>query len=274
MNNEQVAHIWANKSRERATGSHFYFEGDTIYSYGTHFPIARHYKGIVLFTSRGHSVTTARHKSIVRSAINHLVSFTVDDVMAKPCGDDVKAYAARLENMATRASRARNPQIDIECLQRVTDEANKFCEMFGFKTRFSMPDDATLAMLKERSKLAQQKKAKQTAERNAKLERENAEAITEWLCGKRDSLPYTISKVFLRVNGENMQTSQGALVPLLEAQKAFRFVMMKRATGWHRNGDTFPIGEFHLDAVNEQGVVAGCHRVAWEEIERFAKSQS
>lgn len=73
MNNKQVAHLWANKSKQSASGSHFYFEGDTIYSYGRHFPIARHaiHKGkpCVLFTTDDYSSSTSRHKSYVRNAI-------------------------------------------------------------------------------------------------------------------------------------------------------------------------------------------------------------
>lgn len=34
MNNSMVAHLWANESKESANGSNFYFEGESIYSYG------------------------------------------------------------------------------------------------------------------------------------------------------------------------------------------------------------------------------------------------
>lgn len=285
MNNKQVAHLWANKSRQQASGSHFFFDGDTIYSYGAHFPIARHYKGNVLFTAKDYSVTTQRHKSYVRQACNHIPTFTVGNVMASPGRADVQRYAAELETLATKLARARDPQWLLRSLERATDEANRFCETFGFKARFSMPDEATLASLKEKSRQAAIKKAKATQERNARIEKENETAIVEWILGKRDSLPYSINKVFLREitrteNGSDglktthiMQTIKGATVPLEDARKAFRFVMAKREKGWHRNGDTFAVGEFQLDAVNDFGVVAGCHRVAWDEIERFAKLQ-
>ena len=36
MNNSMVAHLWANESQESANGSNFYFEGQSIYSYGHH----------------------------------------------------------------------------------------------------------------------------------------------------------------------------------------------------------------------------------------------
>lgn len=40
MNNQQVAHAWANGTKTSGRGYHFYFEGASIYSYGAHFEIA------------------------------------------------------------------------------------------------------------------------------------------------------------------------------------------------------------------------------------------
>lgn len=41
MNNREVAHAWAGQQKESARGSHFFFNGPSIYSYGAHFEIAR-----------------------------------------------------------------------------------------------------------------------------------------------------------------------------------------------------------------------------------------
>lgn len=73
-----IAHMWANKTQDSAryTGGSFYYDGNTIYSYGSHFPIAKHIKqnGVkaVLFTLRSYSHTTSNHISTVRQACRHL----------------------------------------------------------------------------------------------------------------------------------------------------------------------------------------------------------
>jgi hypothetical protein len=37
---DMVAHLWAHQSQDSArNGGNFYFEGDTLYSYGAHFPL-------------------------------------------------------------------------------------------------------------------------------------------------------------------------------------------------------------------------------------------
>jgi len=50
-------------------GHHMFYEGETIYSYGYHFPIATFRDGIILFNADGYSVSTQRHKRIVRHAL-------------------------------------------------------------------------------------------------------------------------------------------------------------------------------------------------------------
>lgn len=282
MNNKEVAHLWANQSRERATGSHFYFEGDTIYSYGSHFPIARHYKGVVLFTTKGHSKTTACHKSIVRSACSHLTVFEVSQVMDNPSGRDVKEWGEQIKFEAETAAKSRNPHAHLESLQSTVNTANDFCERFKFKTRFTMPDN--LDELRERAKASAQRERKAKAERLAKFEADCAETVSKWLAGEVVTIPHQYEKVLLRARHYEhdvpqspdvpiMQTSKGATVPLTEAEKAYRFACIMRQRGWRRNGDTYKVGDYQLDAINEQGVIAGCHRVAWDEIERFAKVQ-
>lgn len=72
---EQIPHLWANKIQESArnSGGNLYFNGANIYSYGSHFCIARHVKPrIVLFTTRSYSVTTSGHISAVHDACRHL----------------------------------------------------------------------------------------------------------------------------------------------------------------------------------------------------------
>ena len=84
MNNKDVAKAWWNcqDANECRRGSNFYYEGDTIYSYGSHFPIAVRHRGYTLCTTRGYSNSTARHMSYVRQVMTGTV-FYVDNVLAE-----------------------------------------------------------------------------------------------------------------------------------------------------------------------------------------------
>jgi len=71
-----VAHLWAHQLQESAYCGNLYFEGDTIYSYGSHFPISR-----IVYNSRGekayifnentYSSSTSQHQNWVLGAIPH-----------------------------------------------------------------------------------------------------------------------------------------------------------------------------------------------------------
>lgn len=83
MKHREAAHAWAHDNYNRngeIAGSRIFAtqHNRTIYSYGTHFPIARRTNSPafpVLFTSRGYSVSTSKHIGYVRNAVSHLSLF-------------------------------------------------------------------------------------------------------------------------------------------------------------------------------------------------------
>lgn len=74
MNNSMVAHLWANEKQESANGSNFYFEGESIYSYGSHFEVGRIVRNkrgekAYLINDIYRSSSTSKHQCYVRDAI-------------------------------------------------------------------------------------------------------------------------------------------------------------------------------------------------------------
>ena len=118
--NHEIPHLWAHQSQDEArnsTGS-FYFEGTTIYSYGSHFPIARHVTNernerAVLFTTAHHSVTTSGHCSAVARAIPPNVPvFRVPHLRSSwndlpNHTDNAESYIRRISELLGKAERAR-----------------------------------------------------------------------------------------------------------------------------------------------------------------------
>lgn len=69
---EHAVHRWANQIGESKSSGAIFFQGNTIYSYGHHFPMARHLDDhTILMTTKSYSVTTSGHMSAVRSAASH-----------------------------------------------------------------------------------------------------------------------------------------------------------------------------------------------------------
>ena len=70
MTNKKLAQKFA-QGATSGKGSNLFIEGDTVYSYGYHFAVARRTgENTANFTSRRYSQSTARHKSLVLSALN------------------------------------------------------------------------------------------------------------------------------------------------------------------------------------------------------------
>jgi hypothetical protein len=109
--NSMVAHVWAQQSQSegRSNNGQFYFRDSTIYSYGSHFPIAQFSrdKSVVWFTQRGYSVTTARHISYTQDALRglnvHVIS--VPDLSRFVETNISKEERAAIEETLLRADR-------------------------------------------------------------------------------------------------------------------------------------------------------------------------
>lgn len=68
----KMVHDWANQIGEKKTVGNVFYVGNTIYSYGYHFPMARHLDDrTIAMTTQSYSSSTASHLSAVRSAASH-----------------------------------------------------------------------------------------------------------------------------------------------------------------------------------------------------------
>lgn len=274
---DMVAHLWAHKSQDfaRNPGHNFYFRGDTIYSYGSHFPIARHVtrkgRSAVLFTTQSYSVTTAGHISMVAGACRHLTVFHVADVTGSDCRKQFAQYRAEYMGLVGKYAKARQRKPEhLDALRRLVEEANGYAAFFGLRARLTLPDDLTAMIAECQAIDKRERERKQREER--KREREAQERLQKWVDGQSDYCP-SCGPIRLRIVGDELQTSRGARVPLAHAVKAFRAIKRLHDKGqtYERNGHTIHLGHFALDAVDSAGNVrAGCHEVAWDEIARVA----
>lgn len=99
----------------------------------------------------------------------------------------------------------------------------------------------------------------------------NQERIDLWRRGERVYLP--LSRALLRISGSEIETSLGARFPIEHAKKAFPLIKAchDNSKSFTPNGHAVHLGHYQLSSVDEAGnVTAGCHRVAWAEIELMA----
>jgi hypothetical protein len=287
VDSAEVAHLWTHKAQSDARNSKgsLYFRGETIFSYGEHFPIARHVenkggKSAVLFTTQHYSVTTSSHCSTVWNACHHLTLFRVPDMMADSKtahAANLADYAARIGESLLKSARARSTWAksanhrDASELRREAIAYAEFYKLAYARVLPSVPalDSEELAQLKAREAKAQAAKAQKTL-------RENAEAIARWRNGESVRLPYGLPDM-LRVSkdGTEIETSRGASFPISHAKRGLALVRAVRERGeaWHTNSHTCRLGHYQINSIATDGTVkAGCHTVRYSEIVRVASA--
>lgn len=286
--NRMVAHLWANQSQHEGRNGNrsFFFEGDTIFSYGGHFPVARIVKNsrgdvAALFNPGSYSQTTKCHQSLARSASNHLRQFSVPSLGEKWGGgrpghaDNIGHYRARIQEAAEVLARARTYKVwRARALQELVAEANAYATFFGLRTRFAVPSDKSVqaALDKARRDAAQRRKQEQARQR--RLLEVAQETIAQWKAGKDVRVPPHVDEIFLRVrqrDGEPaIETSKGAEVPLSHAVRLLPHI--RSGEPYRHNGHTIHVGHFRIDAIDAEGnLTAGCHHIKRAEIDRVAE---
>jgi hypothetical protein len=240
VDTDTVAHLWAHQTQDHARNKlgNFYYDGATIYSYGRHFPIARITTDAtgarcVLFTSRDYSMTTAKQKHIARMACSHLALYTVEHPDTEPCAADHDAMVRKASEAADKATRARKRAdwhlSEAKCW---IDQANEFNRAFNL----GLPHidlaflGEHLAQIEER---IEAERARQESERRAQARiaaQENRERLRAWLRGDSIHPPRTL-RPMVRVNGDMVETTWGASVPLADAQFTYNVAKACAAKG-------------------------------------------
>lgn len=135
-----VIEAWLDKSsHDGHTHGSVWFNGDTIYSYGRHFPVAQRViccEGeVYYFTSRGYSVTTSQHKSAVMSQLSRhgcTVFFTPQPNSPFIHEDTVKYHRDMIEYFKDKASRARSrKQHYLDMIVHYQQCLNDYMRIFG-----------------------------------------------------------------------------------------------------------------------------------------------
>lgn len=258
----QVAHLWANQLQDEARNSgNFYFNGKTIYSYGSHFPIAKHVtnernENAVLFTKRGYSNTTSKHIAVSRQAANHFNIIKCDRPNATH-EENFERWKIEAELSAAKLQKAKKPELYLNELAHIQSEVNKYAQFFGVDIPTILSTILSIQNKNEYNTYNEQKTAILEAERlkkEAELIKQHKKELAEWKKGKTSRLYVRIGTDYLRLNNESqrIETTQAVKIPLELGKRLFYSIKENR----------LKVGDKVLDfEVNEVGaqIKIGCH---------------
>jgi len=168
----EVCHIWAQQTQNDGRAASIFFEGQTIYSYGRHFPIATIEGNDVFFTLRGYSNSTAKHKNYAHRAITHKNIIDCFEVPVKYEDKPLKKHLLlsvhskneiewknQIVSLFQELGNKRNRDITgrMNSLKRNIDQLTVYCDYFNYKVKdkelkkllkqFNSPDFLAVAKL-------------------------------------------------------------------------------------------------------------------------------
>lgn len=272
--NSELAHVWANQLQNEGRGNSMFFQGPVIYSYGTHYEIARFVEApngqkVCFVNSNGYSNSTAKHTSHVWNAIpDGILVFKV------PFINGTQGYWHRQSHFIeiNRLDKVIESML-IQCQNLVFDQLNavsRFHAFFQANNIFNeIQEICTLFGLDIPARPENWNKAKEKADnlRATQGEREKAkelkklgkdkELLNKWLNHEYNGQLYGIP-VHLRLSkdGTQVETTKGAKVETSKALVLLEKLQKYDAVGEKING--FTVIENTLDYVK-----IGCHLIAW-----------
>lgn len=291
----ELPHVFARQSQEegRTSSRNFFFERNVIYSYGYHFPIAKILdSGIVLFTNRGYSNTTAKHIAAVRSALNHKDKIYVNNPTAsvtdnlRAFSNDLKAQFDIIENTRKRPHTRDAAKADVD---HIIKTATAYCVAMNttldkqikllakgvsaeqliaaslFKKAMDAGYDHTKFLVNLNKKLTA---AQLKAEKERKIKAQ--EKLDKWLAGEANTyfLDGNYTPLMLRkrvIDDENVivETTMGATVSFKAAKVLYDMIKSGRDIKGH------VIDNYTVIGINGT-LKIGCHEIPTEEVHRFA----
>lgn len=276
MNAKTLVHDWAHQTKPRGKASALSYEGPVIRSYST--AIGRILSpGVYLVNTASFSATTSgKHQCPMRHAIPHGATVLYYDDGRRgtdldPSGVDVVAHNwERVGYHCDKATKARSNKAVHHAQANLAALATRQAATF-YNVPLPEGFEEMAAMVARNEANSGGEQARINARIAAAREKAAAEKLAQWLAGEPVNVPHLTHARF-RVNpreSDTVESTQGVFVPLEDFTRALRFALARRGKDWRANGETCPVGNYSLSAINAEGVIAGCHRVTWSEIDRL-----
>jgi hypothetical protein len=191
--------------------------------------------------------------------------------------ENIAHYTQEIDKALKTAARARKEYVrdgGLSRAHRLRDEVFAYAVFFGLAVPTVAEIPADLGDIKKALAKEAARQAKETRERAVRMLEEKADAIAAWRRGEFTNNSFYDIPTMLRVVGDNVETSRGAVFPVEHARKGLALVraVIARGEEWKTNGHTCHLGHYQIDRITAKGTVhAGCHVVEFAEIERIAE---
>jgi hypothetical protein len=264
VSSHEVAHLFngQNQSTAYTPTRNFYFDGKSIYSYGSHFCIARFVDhNTLLFTERGYSNTTAKHISITGNATRdrNKISCAYPDGTHEANFD---FWINNAERIGQNLLKARKPAKYISELENIKYRAERYANYFGIEIPARLKNilDVTNAdqymahasSVIEFNKQEARRKAREQAKAHAKQ-------LKDWRAFKVSNIYGRIEYDYLRVTDTDFETSQRVKIPVEVGMRLYKTIRTLKP------GQAFL--RYEVKSITDTFIQIGCHKIEFKEID-------
>jgi len=305
-NSSEVIHLFANKTQERATNQtrNAYFNSDGLFSYGSHYQLAKHLQGgAILINDLGYSMTTTKHINEISQASRHKTRFYTSSVLigeVLPTIENLltklpKAKSRKLEYIATIKSLfdsfqrfqryAKENKINKlfwsnnNILQPITDKRSKeYKRLLFIAKNMQNLDILESEVLKEKAR--QDKKEATKQKQQTKAFREGKSNFVRLKYDLLD-LRYdeTSNKDLTQQNKDYkllcayILTSQNVKIKFNDAKELLSVMTLNKYDSIRLNSilKNYKIGYHTINKVQDKKLFIGCHTIQFKEVQRIAK---
>ena len=259
--NSEIFHVFNEQKQEtgRTPNGNLFFENNKIYSYGYHYLLGEFIdENTIVINNSGYSRTTNTHISMLRNATRDKKQFFTEQVDPKKALINLENWLNKLPR-ATRLKQDYILEIDF-CFKKYTefiDYTKKEISILNKETHekiVALKDSFYNDFENLEQEIKEQQKRQKEKEKQAIKEN-----LIKWKSNEINYFRNNTGKDFLRLIGENIETSQGVKIPIIEAKRLLKLIDIKNIIG-QRVDDRFVVRSF--DTI----LRVGCHNIDINEI--------
>lgn len=116
--NEKLTEMFNKQSQHFGKANSLFFEGNILYSYGYHYPLAIVNENYILINDIGYSVTTSKHIAIARNVTSNRKQILTSQI-------ELNQVLQEFEYLNRKLSKARKPQIYAKAIQELKQAFDK-----------------------------------------------------------------------------------------------------------------------------------------------------
>ena len=278
-NHSEVSHYWANKIQSQGKACNMFFEGDIIYSYGYHFPMAKHINdNLILFTSKGYSVSTSKHLGITRSAIpSEIEVLTVPEVDIRNNTltshiDNIEYFINEIKTNFGKSERARKyKEMYLRNGLANINNMKRYLELFKVKSKLpsGLKKAVNLFINMDNTEIMEVIKAEQDIQKKAELQRKKEqekkflELLPKWKNNEVYNLPY-YKKQYLRLANNEIETSLHVKISIETFKKYYSMLKSGKSLLNEK------IDYYRVTKQDSNLLTIGCHAIPISEINYIA----